>query len=218
MNRGEIVIIIALLSGTISVHGQFVETVGVKAGISVANQSHQFTTIDYTLDTDPVMGPFVAVFLESYRREHLSFQLDLAYVSKGSKTTTQSITINHLDNDRIIVNEGDLQVSKFNYLSFSPLVRARIEKERITPYVVFGPRVDFLLKYESDSDYPLEEQNRFILGLTGGVGVEFKFNKLGVFTEIQFQSDIHPVTGKAPLLINNHLLLFTLGDRYLNNL
>jgi len=45
MNRGTIVIIIAFLSGTFSVHGQFVDNVGVKAGISLANQSIRFTTV-----------------------------------------------------------------------------------------------------------------------------------------------------------------------------
>lgn len=83
---------------------------------------------------------------------------------------------------------------------------------------MLGPRLDFLLKYESGSDYPLEEQNTFILGLTGGVGVEFRLDKLGVFTEIIYQPDISPVTGKDPLLINNNILSITLGVRYLNNL
>lgn len=58
MNRGTIVIIIAFLAGTFSVHGQF-----------------------------------VAVILDSFRRGHLSFQVDLAYASKGSKTTKNPLLI-----------------------------------------------------------------------------------------------------------------------------
>ena len=210
------VILFALLSGTLSVDGQFLKSMGLKAGISLANQSHQFTPIDYTLITDPVTGPAIAVFMEAFRGKHLSFQSDFAFVAKGSKTTTQSVTVNHLENDRIIVNEGDLQVSKFYYLSLSPMARYRIDMKRWTPYAVLGPRLDFLLKYKTDSEYPREEQNKIILGLTGGVGVEYNLNNLGVFVEFQYQPDLSPVTNQDPLLVNNNILLFTLGIRYLN--
>ena len=216
MKRVIPVIIIFLLSATMTVEGQFISSVGLKAGISLANQSHQITPIDYTLETDPVIGPAAGIFLEAFQGKHFSFQTDLAFVAKGSKTTTQSVTVNHLENDRIMVNEGDLQVSKFYYLSFSPMARYRIDLESISPYAILGPRVDFLLKYKTDSDYPLEEQNKVIPGLTGGVGAEFNLNALGIFIEFQYQSDAMPVTGKDPLLINNNIFLFTLGIRYLN--
>jgi len=215
MKRVIPVIIIVLLSATLTVEGQFINSVGLKAGISIANQSHQITPIDYTLETDPVIGPAAGIFLEMFRGKHFSFQTDLAFVTKGSKTTTQSITVNHLDNDNIVVNEGDLKVSTFYYLSVSPMARYRIDMESITPYAMLGPRVDFLLKYKTDSDYPLEEQNKVIPGLTGGLGVEFTLNELGIFIELQYQSDLMPVTGKDPLLINNNIFLFTLGIRYL---
>ncbi len=216
MKRVIPVIIIFLLSATMTVEGQFISSVGLKAGISLANQSHQITPIDYTLETDPVIGPAAGIFLEAFRGKRFSFQTDIAFVTKGSKTTTQSVTVNHLDNDNIVVNEGDLKVSNFYYLSVSPMARYRIDLERITPYAMLGPRVDFLLKYKTDSDYPLEEQNKVIPGLTGGLGAEFNLNALGIFIEFQYQTDAMPVTGKDPLLINNNIFLFTLGIRYLN--
>lgn len=215
MKRLIPVIIIILLSATLTVEGQFIKSVGLKAGISLANQSYKFTPIDYTLRTDPVIGPAAGIFIEAFGGKHFSFQTDLAFVTKGSKTTTQSITVNHLDNDNILVNEGDLKVSTFYYLSVSPMARYRIDMESITPYAMLGPRVDFLLKYKTDSDYPLEEQNKVIPGLTGGLGVEFTLNELGIFIELQYQSDLMPVFGKDPLLINNNIFLFTLGIRYL---
>ena len=216
MKRVIPVIIFFLLSATLTVEGQFIGSVGLKAGISLANQSHQITPIDYTLETDPVTGPAAGIFMEAFRAKHFSFQTDLAFVAKGSKTTIQSVTVNHLDNDNIVVNEGDIKVSNFYYISISPMARYRIDLENITPYAMLGPRVDFLLKYKTDSDYPLEEQNKVIAGLTGGVGAEFNLNALGIFIEFQYQSDAMPVTGKDPLLINNNIFLFTLGIRYLN--
>ena len=209
-------IILLLLSATPALNGQVIGSVGLKAGVSLANQDHQITPIDYALETDPVIGPAAGIFLEAFRGEHFSFQTDLAFVAKGSKTTTQSLTVNHLDNDRIIVNEGEPVVSRFYYLCLSPMARYRLDLNRITPYALLGLRVDFLLKYSTDSDYPLEEQNKVIPGLTGGLGLEYNLNELGIFIEFQYQTDAMPVTGIDPLLINNNIFLFTLGIRYLN--
>jgi hypothetical protein len=200
-----------LVFATLTIEGQLIHGVGLKAGISLADQRYHFTPIDYTLETRPLTGPVVAVTMEMFRGKHFSFQPDLAFVTKGSKTTTQSVTVKHLEGNRIIENKGDLKVSKFHYLCLSPMARYRIELDGITPYAMLGPRVDVLLKYRTDSAYPLKEQNRVIPGLTGGIGVEFNLNALGMFIECQYQTDAMPVTGKDPLLINNSVMLITLG-------
>ena len=142
-----------------------------------------------------------------------TFQMDLAYAAKGSKTSTESITVNHLENNRITVNKGEESTSKFSYISFSPMARYRFDMENLVPYLLLGPRLDILLKYETDSDYPLESQNSFILGLTLGTGFEFTLSKLSLFAELQFQPDLSPVTNAEPLLINNNMLSVTLGLR-----
>jgi hypothetical protein len=205
-----------MLSSTLMVDGQFIDGVGLKAGVSLANQRHRITPINYTLETDPVMGPGIAIFMEAFQGKRFGFQSDLAFITKGSKTNTESVTVNHLENDRITANRGDLKTSKFHYLCLSPMARCRIELDRLTPYALLGVRMDFLLAYRTDSDYPLEEQHTVIPGLTGGLGLEYNLNGLGIFLEFQYQSDVMPVTGKDPLLINNNILLLTLGIRYLN--
>jgi hypothetical protein len=212
----SITFLFCMLSSTQMVDAQFIDGVGLKAGVSLANQRHKITPINYTLETDPVMGPGLAIFMETFRGKRFSFQSDLAFITKGSKTTTESVTVNHLENDRIVANKGDLKTSKFYYLCLSPMARYRIELEHLTPYALLGLRVDFLLAYRTDSEYPLEEQHTVIPGLTGGVGLEYKLNGLGIFLEFQYQSDVMPVTGKDPLLISNNILLFTLGIRYMN--
>ena len=216
MNRTAISILILLFTGSLATNGQFIGSLGAKAGLTLANQSHQFTPIDYTMETESIIGPVAGIFMEVFRKKHLSFQLDLAYVAKGSKTTTESITVNHLENDRISVNQGDLTVSNFNYLVASPMVRFRFDKRQISPYLMLGPRFDYLLNYKTDSDHPLEEQNSFLLGIHGGAGVEYILRNLGIFIEVQYQSDLQPVTTQDPILINNNVLLFNLGIRYHN--
>ena len=75
--------------------GQNPASYGLKAGVMIANQSWRYTNLDYTLETEPDGGLAVAIFVEAFKGERFSFQLDLAYLEKGSTTTTESITINH---------------------------------------------------------------------------------------------------------------------------
>lgn len=216
MNRVSPVIAALLLGCTLTLNGQFVKSAGMKAGISLANQRHLIDIIDYTLENELVAGPAVTLFSEFYRGRRLGLQADLAYVARGSKTSTQSVTVNHLDNDRITVNKGDEKISRFHYLSLSPLAYFRFGEGPFTPYLLLGPRFDLLVRYETESDYPLEDQNDLIMGLSGGAGVEFNLGRVGVLAELQFQPDLSPVTNKDPLLINNNCLLFSVGFRYLN--
>jgi hypothetical protein len=208
-------IAILMWSGLPALHGQFPSSLGLKAGISVADQTYKISPIDYKVETEAIFGPTISLFVEAFRGDHFSIQMDLSYFLKGSKTSVASVTVDHVNDNQVTVNEGELSTSRFSYLSVSPMARYRLGQGAAQPYFLMGPRVDFLLQYESDSEYPLEDQNSVIPGLTFGAGLEYGLSKLGVFAELQFQGDIIPVTGQDPLLINNHLLSLTLGIRWL---
>jgi len=215
MKRNLVTIAMIMCAGLLALYGQFPSSFGAKAGISVADQSYVFTAIDFEMETEPVVGPVFSLFLEAFKGDHFSFQLDLSYLLKGSKTSTQSITVDHNNHDQIIVNKGEQSTSTFSYFSIASMVRYRLGQGKVHPYFLLGPRVDFLLKYKTDSEYPLDDQNSVIPGLTLGTGLEYQLEKLFLFTELQYQGDFIPVTGQDPLLINNHLLSITLGIRWI---
>lgn len=203
-----------LLTGLQALHAQASYTFGLKAGASVSNQTYKLTPIDYTLDTEPVGGPALTLFVEAFRGAHFSFQSDVSYAVKGSSSNIESISVNHLDNDEITVNEGEQSTSRFKYLSISLMARYRMGQGALQPYFLLGPRIDMLLDYSTDSEYPLDDQNGTIPGLTFGTGLEYRLNKLAILSELQYQGDMIPVSGQDPLLINNHMISFTLGIRW----
>jgi hypothetical protein len=215
MSWRKLSIAFIFLTGSLILHGQNPASFGLKGGIGLANQSYRITPIDYELETNPLPGPVIALFTESFKGRHFSFQFDVAYASKGHSTTTKSVTVDHLDNDRITVNKGNAAKSRFHYLSLVPLARYRFDLERLTPYFILGPRVDFLLNYGTESEYPLESQNHTLVGLSAGGGVEFPMGNLGLFAELQFLPDLSPVSNKEPLLINNNMLSLSLGIRWI---
>jgi len=217
MKRSLATIALILMAGILAIYGQFPSSFGAKAGISLANQTYKLSPIDYNLETEPVVGPTISLFMEVFRGDHFSLQMDLSYLVKGSKTSTESVTVDHLNNDQIIVNEGEQSTSTFKYLSIATIARYRLGQGSLQPYFLLGPRVDILLKYETDSEYPLDEQNSVIPGLTFGTGLEYGLNNLGLFAELQYQGDFIPVTGQDALLVNNHMISFTLGLRWLSD-
>ena len=211
MKRILINIFIILFICTSFVSGQFIQSFGLKGGFSLNNQNIRITPLDYRLETDPVICPDISLFLEAYKRNHQSMELDVSYLVKGFSSSVSSITVNHLENDRIEVNEGPIYNSRFHYLSISPLGRFFIERELIGIYGILGPRLDILLSYITDSDYPLEDQNGIILGIDVGVGLEFQFNRISLLSEIRYQPDVTTVQNIEPMRIKNHGLMFLVG-------
>lgn len=217
MKRSLVAIAIIMCAGMPALYGQSPSSFGAKAGISLANQGYQFTALNYEMETEAVVAPVFSLFMEAFRGNHFSFQLDLSYALKGSLTSTQSITVDHMNYDQLIVNKGEQSTSTFSYFSLMPMVRYRLGQGRVHPYFLLGPRVDFLLTYKTDSEYPLDDQNSVIPGLTFGTGLEYQLEKLLLFTELQYQGDFIPVTGQDPLLVNNHMLSLTLGIRWIGS-
>lgn len=77
MKRNVVTIAIIVWAGFLTLYGQIPSSLGAKAGICLANQSYRFTPIDYTLETEPVMRPALALFVEAFRGVHFSLQVDL---------------------------------------------------------------------------------------------------------------------------------------------
>lgn len=189
-------------------------SVGARAGVSLANQAYRFTPIDFRMSTDPLAGLDLAFLFETPEREHFNFRLDLEYAMKGSLTNVESVSVNHLEGDRIEENLGDRSVSRYQYLSVSPLARFRIEKDQKVLYLVFGPRLDMQLSYTTSSNYPLETQEPYILGMTSGAGAEWKMERISVFGEVLYEPDLSPVNAVEPLWVTNTAVILNAGIKF----
>jgi hypothetical protein len=200
-----------LLAGFQLADAQFIASSGIRMGVALSNQTYRITPLGYVIDTDPILSPSLVLFAETFKGDNFSMRTDLAFACRGSSTTTQSVYVDHLNGDQISVNEGEKSTSRHRYLSLAPLLRARTGREGFEPYALFGPRLDMFLYYSSQSEYPMEEQNRFIFGITMGVGAKFSLSHREFYAEIQYQPDLSPVTNTEPLQVTNNSLVLTLG-------
>ena len=58
MKRLAWIIGITWIAGLQLAGGQVIGSMGLKAGVSLSNQSYRFTPIDYTMETEAILGPF----------------------------------------------------------------------------------------------------------------------------------------------------------------
>jgi len=207
---------LAMLSGVPGLQAQPQLSMGVKAGLSLSNQRVVFTLPggNYRMETGSIAGPAASFFLEFTRGEHWDIRLEAGYLPMGSSTTTGSITVYHLEDNRVVENKGDLTRSSFQYFSLSPALKYKPLPGRLSPYLLAGPRLDVLLGYNNGTGYPLDDQNKLIPGVSAGGGVEFMPGRFGLFLEGLYLAGALPVTGKDPIHIRNYGGLFTIGLRY----
>ncbi len=208
--------VVVMLTGAVGLQAQPQMSLGVKAGLSLTNQRVVFTLPNgnYRMETGSIAGTAASFVLEFTRGGRWDIRLDAGYLPMGSSTTTGSITVYHLENNRIVENKGDLTRSSFHYLSLSPELKYRPLPGRLSPYLLAGPRIDVLLGYNNGTGYQLEDQNKLIPGVSAGGGVEFTPGRFGLFLEGLYLAGL-PVTGTDPVHISNRGCLFTIGLRYI---
>ena len=213
--------ILALLfacSAILQANGQVLKSIGLKGGVSVANQDWNYKSTTYTLNTENRNGFYSALTFEFLKSKYLSLSTDLGYCAKGSATEVMNTT-----ND---LPEGDgtyeTYDTKFDYFTLSPSIKLRYETTHLVPYALFGLRMDYQLSYKSDFDYQLIEKefNKTIWGANFGAGLEYKFKQLGIFLEGQYQYDFTKVldmpesASNSAVEVNNEAFVICVGLKY----
>jgi len=215
--KKTVLLLFALVLSSL-VEGQVIKTVGVKSGISVANQAWRIKTDNRLLDTESRIGFYGVVSMAFLKSKYFSLNTDLGYYTKGS---TQRVL-----NTSIAMPEGDGTFSTFDtrldYVVFSPMLRARYEVGPFIPYALLGLRVDYQWSYRSDfSDQVVPNDfRRIIWGSSTGAGVEYRFKQIGLLVEGQYHHDFsrlidtQPSANQAGLEVKNSALVWCVGLKH----
>jgi len=199
-------------------NGQIINSVGIKTGLSVANQTWYYKSINMTLKKDYKLGLYSAMTVDFLKSKYFNITTDIGYCSKGN---TEKVP-----NTSGFIPQGDgtytTYNTMFNYFSFSPLLKIKYAIAHFIPYVLLGLRWDYQLSYKSDFNYTQIENDFYksIYGLTCGTGIEYKIKNIGINSEFQYQYDITKLmdTPASPtntgLEINNKAFIISIGLKY----
>lgn len=157
---------------------QFYPEIGVKTG---------FTGSRLVLDTiggreEETLtkgGFYISGFCELYRNKGFNIMGSLGFVEKGGYSLKD---INNAQGRTIGQEKTDYN---FKYITFSAYGKLKTQvKEipRLYPYLIFGPRIDFLQESPGNLNYTFSKNS---LGGIVGFGIDYDFEKISAFLEFQ---------------------------------
>lgn len=208
-----------LLLSVLNSNAQVFESIGIKGGVSLANQTFSNQVTNYNFEYDYKIGAYTILTADLFKGKFLSLSTDFGFVQKGMQMDLEKSTNN------IPEGTGEFETLKttFNYLTFSPMVKGFKTFNNTTTYVLLGPRLDYRLNYESFFTQAYNGSNKFILGLNYGIGAEYKIKNFGILLEGMGQADLTPTLSvrnkesNSGSKVTGNAFIFITGLRYYLN-
>jgi len=167
------------------IEAQVLKSMAVKMGVSRANQN--WDVIDPKRRTEDLYGGFCAAELEFLRGKTFRFSSEFSYCQKGYQALIPNTNANQPD------GTGAYRRLKFkiDYMSFCPQLTARHQGNRLSPYIGFGPRIDYLFSYRVDGVKTSTTHIRSTaFGFNLFAGLEYQLNDVGLFIEGKYMHDL----------------------------
>ena len=145
-------------------NAQFVKRYGLKVAVTSADQQYELKYFP-EMQTERRIGWCIAGFLEMFDAPVFSLMTQIEYSQRGMG---QEFVLTGPDPEPVGVT---ILYSRLDYLSIPILAKARFQTQTVSPYVVAGPRLDYLLGYTSDEDAFNSVYDNFNkIGVGGSVG------------------------------------------------
>lgn len=203
-------LVVLLLICSSVVQGEMLKGFGFKTGLAIANQSFDYTVPVFGLDMKNRIGFDFGGIVEWFNLPYLSVLTEAHYIQKGMKSEVEKVSYSH--GGEIGTITYDYRV---DYLSVSALVKFTLEGKLISPYLITGPRFDFLLGNNTDGNDELYDNFKStVLGGDVGIGAEFDVVDLGtILSEFRYSYDFSKAYKNDFLQVKNRSFQILLGFR-----
>ncbi len=218
MKKAFLLTSLIIFMATTALQAQLLKSIGIQPGIVWAKQSWDYKDISVEDNSLYRTGFHMGVNVEFLQHEYFSLLAEAGFIEKGNNLEVEITTPDTPD------GTGETMIIKttIRYAYLSPMFKARKEFGGFVPYLFAGPRIDYQLSYTSDLLAGLEDDlNKFILGLSYGLGLEVMFGPVGVAAVFQHQYDLSKLYNKEAvegeytgLSIKNNAFVLDLGVRF----
>ncbi|WP_417612931.1 outer membrane beta-barrel protein [Owenweeksia hongkongensis] len=217
----RLIIASLLVFTTIYSKAQFSNNVGIKSGVSIANQDWDYESSNFDLEPEFRTGFYLGMSYEMLKGKYFSLMADLGYVQKGMQTEVEIATTANPD------GTGEMKTidNRYDFISFQPVAKFRLPGKHIEPYLFAGPRTDFYVGFSTNDEFGIELDDvpPVTFGASYGVGLDYAFSKFIITLEGQHQPDFTYLWeqsasfGQSALTVKNQAFLVTLSFKYLLN-
>lgn len=176
-----------LLMSFIYSNSQVIHSIGLRGGVSFATMTYKYTTTSLVQKYSYNAGIYSAVTAEFFNGKHVSFSTDLGFIQKGMKRKELITSLEYPEGN------GEYLFHRFtrNYVSLSPMLKGYYQFNKVTAYVLAGPRIDLdITNSLPDGSNMNSKTHKIIFGLTYGLGAEYRINKVGILLEGQGQPNL----------------------------
>jgi len=173
-----------------ALNAQLIKSIGIKAGGTVSQHNFEYMSTPYAYTDSPqsIQAINVGVFAEFLNDPVFSIVGELNYVRKGAGMDIWLTDIMHPDG----TGSATRIKTEFDYLNISALGKVRLESPICTPYLLFGPKLDFEINrsgwYPGVAD--MNEINQLRFGFKAGIGTEIKLFGIHFLAEAVYDKDL----------------------------
>lgn len=207
------ILVVLLSSGASIASAQVIRSWGIKTGLTASNiRSPDFENdgVSFSFDEDRRRGLLVMAFVEWIDAGAFSIITEAGYIPRGNEFELSSIT--RADNEQGFEPSITRFVRRLDYFSVAVPVKARLAGGSVVPYVMAGPRVDFLLDGEPETIL-VESYRSMAFGVVMGVGIE-NATSISIFGEIRYNTDFTNSLPDAPRDAYNNAFDLIIGLRF----
>ena len=207
-----LVLVLVLFIGAGPSSAQVVRSFGIKTGLTASNiRSPDFENegVSFSFDEDRRRGLLVLAFVEWFDVGAFSLITEAGYVPRGNEFEIMDVT--RSDDGQGFEPGLTRFVRKFDYISFAVPVKARLRGGKVEPYVLAGPRVDFLVDGEPETQL-VESYRSTTFGVVMGIGIE-SASSVSIFGELRYNTDFTDSLPDAPRDAYNNAFDLIIGVR-----
>jgi hypothetical protein len=206
----SVLINVFLIVFAFNVKCQILSGFGLKLGIGISNQSWDYQTEDFNMDFDNKLGISPRIFADFFNFPFLKIEAEIGYLRKGFEDKIPITTMAQPDGTGEFINMN----ITVDYLSISTLVKLKCESEIVSPYIIFGPQLDFLLNKNIHEDWKIifDKFSNANVNLSVGVGTELKsIFTIPIIVEYRYERDLMDNYDSPNINIKNYTHVFLLG-------
>lgn len=205
------VILLSLCLFVTVTNAQIIKSIGIKAGGTVSQHKYEYGFFGYTNNEDPESRIAVnaGVFGEFLNMPVFSIIGEVNYVQSGARRKYPITDLAHPD------GTGETWTVNLNndYLDISALGKVRLESPIFTPYVLFGPKIDFEINHSDEYSGVLNPDNidKIRIGIKAGIGTDIKLFGINFLSEVIYTKDFGEMYNTNTLRITTYSIDFRVG-------
>jgi hypothetical protein len=171
----KIFLILPIILIALSGQAQFVNAIGITAGVSASKQNFYFVKPDAIAKKQFKLGVNGSVFVEFFSHKYVRWVSEIQYNEKGSVDRQPAAKFKN----------------KLSYVCWNNYLKLRYEMFNIIPYLLAGPRLEYKIIQKTTSPPITSGFVPLHLSAAVGAGVEFvSYGNIKFFVEGFYNPDL----------------------------